>query len=151
MSPLLKEIKNRIRPTNIRLYNNINIEEIIDVFEEEEEGEQAEYEETESIQNSPKKLNLNTSFVTINVLEKVKTNLYNAIEFYWDEKEEEILISALLDPRIKSLKFVEEKVCDEVKELLKSKYNQLKTDSPLATICQPSAITSYTPSTPSFT
>src|SRR6266542_348122 len=62
MSPLLKEIKNRIRPTNIRLYNNINIEEIIDVFEE-EEGEQAEYEETESIQNSPKKLNLNTSFV----------------------------------------------------------------------------------------
>ncbi len=39
MSLLLKEIKNRIRSTNIRLYNNINIEEIIDVFEEEEEGE----------------------------------------------------------------------------------------------------------------
>ncbi len=87
----------------------------------------------------------------INVLEKVKTNLYNAIEFYWDKKEEEILISALLDPRIKSLKFVEEKVCDEVKELLKSKYNQLKTDSLLATIRQLLATTSYTPSTPSFT
>src|SRR6266498_805155 len=151
MSPLLKKIKNHIRPTNIRLYNNININKIIDVFEEEKEGEQTEYEETECIQNLPKKLNLNTPFVIINVLEKVKTNLYNAIEFYWDEKEEEILISALLDPRIKSLKFVEEKVCDEVKELLKSKYNQLKTDSLLATIRQLLATTSYTPSTPSFT
>jgi hypothetical protein len=51
-------------------------------------------------------MNINKLLETQNILEKVKLDLYNAMELYWDQKETEILISALLDPRIKSLDFV---------------------------------------------
>ena len=43
MSPLLKEIRNRIKPENTRS-QNVDMEEIADVFAEEEEGEKAECE-----------------------------------------------------------------------------------------------------------
>ena len=137
MSPIIKEIKKRVKPQNIRQRDNVNIdiEEIIDVFEEEEEGEQAEYE-ANSQNMSRGKLNLNQPLVTTKMLEKVKLNLYNAMELYFDKEEGEVLISALLDPRIKSLTFVDDnRVRDEAKELLKNKYNELK-DNPSSTTCR---------------
>ncbi|RGB22288.1 hypothetical protein C1646_776343 [Rhizophagus diaphanus] len=97
--------------------------EVSDVFEEEREGELAE-----NTQNTPKRrLNINKPLETQNILKKVKLDLYNAMELYWDQKEAEILISVLLDPRIKSLDFVSnEKIHDEAKELLEKKYIELK-------------------------
>ena len=99
------------------------MEEIIDVFEEEEEGEQAE----ENM--SGRRLNLNQPFRTTEILEKVKLDLYNAMELYWNKEEEGILISAILDPRIKFLGFVDEEIRNKTKDLLKNKYDQLKTES----------------------
>jgi hypothetical protein len=50
-----------------------------------------------------------------------------------------MLISALLDPRIKSLTFIDdEEVRNEAKKLLENKYNQLKNNSSLTTIHQTS-------------
>lgn len=125
MSLMLKEVKKRIRPRNIRLQTNINvnIEEVSDVFEEEREGELAE-----NTQNTPgRKLDINKPLETQNMLEKVKLDLYNAMELYWDQEEAGILISALLDPRIKSLDFVSnEKIRDEAKELLEKSILSLK-------------------------
>ncbi|CAG8602354.1 1035_t:CDS:2 [Funneliformis caledonium] len=80
------------------------MEEIIDVFEEKEEGEWAE----ENI--SERKLNLNQPFRTNKMLEKNK-------------EEEGVLISAILDPRIKCLGFVDEEIHNKTKDLLKSKYD----------------------------
>jgi len=125
MSPLLKEIKKRVKPENIRILDLNNIEELTDVFEEEEEGEQAECENVQE-----KRLNLNEPFRTTKMLEKVKLNLYNAMELYWPKEEGKFLISALLDPRIKSLGFIDsEEVRNKAKELLKDKFDQLKADS----------------------
>ena len=46
MNPLLKEIKKRVKPKYMRFQGANNMEEITDIFEEEEEGEQAECENT---------------------------------------------------------------------------------------------------------
>ncbi|RGB24719.1 hypothetical protein C1646_772694 [Rhizophagus diaphanus] len=128
MSPLLKEIKKRIKPENTRL-QNVDIEEIIDIFLKEEEGKMAE---RENRQNISERLNLNVPFNTTKMLEKVKFHLYNAMELYWNKKEEEMFISALLDLKIKSLGFVDnEKVHNKIKDLLKNKYDQLKVNSSL--------------------
>ena len=125
MNPLLKEIKKRVKPKYMRSQDANNMEEITDVFEEEEEGEQAECENT-----AGRRLNLNEPFRTIGMLEKVKLDLYNAMELYWNKENEEVLISALLDPRIKSLGFIDnEEIRNKTKDLLKNKYDQLKADS----------------------
>ena len=79
MSPLLKEIKKRIKPENTRS-QNVDIEEIADVFAEEEEGEKAECENIQNI--SKERLNLNELFNITGMLKKVKLNLYNAMELY---------------------------------------------------------------------
>ncbi|CAI2163294.1 12264_t:CDS:2 [Funneliformis geosporum] len=79
MSPLLKEIKKRIKPKNIRS-QYVDIEEIADIFIEKEEEEKAE---CENIKNAlEKRLNLNEPFNTTGMLEKVKLNLYNTMELY---------------------------------------------------------------------
>ncbi|CAI2172156.1 1690_t:CDS:2 [Funneliformis geosporum] len=67
MSSLLKEIKKRIKPKNIRS-QYVNMEVIADVFAEEEEEEKAE---CENIKNALKKrLNLNELFNTTGMLKK---------------------------------------------------------------------------------
>ena len=125
MNPLLKEIKKHVKPENVRAQD---MEEITDVFEEEEQGEQAECENTQN--RSERRLNLNEPLRTTKMLEKVKLNLYNAMELYWNKEEGEALISGLLDPRIKSLGFIDnEEVRNKAKDLLKSKYDQFKADS----------------------
>lgn len=100
MSPLLKEIKKCVTSRNVRS-QDVNMKETVDVFDEEEEGEQAE-----NTPHASRRLNLDVPFVTTDMLEKVKLNLYNAMELYWNEGKE-VLISALLNPRIKSLTFID--------------------------------------------
>src|SRR5204862_292112 len=120
-SERLKKIKKCMIPRNVRS-QYVNMEKTADVFEEEEEGEQAE-----NIPNASRRLNLDVPFVTTGMLEKVKLNLYNAMELYWNEEKEEVLILALLDPRVKSLTFIDkEEIRDKAKDLLKKKYDQLK-------------------------
>ena len=63
------------------------------------------------------------------MLEIVKLDLYNVMELYWNKEEKGVLISAILDLRIKCLGFVDEKIHNKTKDLLKSKYDQLKADS----------------------
>ncbi|GES78890.1 zinc finger BED domain-containing protein 1-like [Rhizophagus clarus] len=139
MSPLLKEIKKRVKPENTSL-QNVDIEEIVDVFSKEEEGKMAERENRQSASG---RLNLNVPFNTTGMLEKVKLHLYNAMELYWNKEEEETLISALLDPRIKSLGFVDnEEVCNKTKDLLKNKYDQLKANSSLTASTTPATLSS---------
>jgi hypothetical protein len=102
---------------------NVNIEEISDVFEEEKEGELAE-----NTQNTlGNKVDINKPLETQNMLEKIKLDLYNAMGLYWDREETEILISVLLDPKIKSLDFVNnDEIRDEAKELLEKSISSLK-------------------------
>ncbi len=136
MSPLLKKIKKYIKPENTRS-QNIDIEKIADIFAEKEKEKKAECKNIQNI--SRERLNLNELFNITKMLKKVKLNLYNAMELYWGKEEEETLISALLDPRIKSLEFIDDdEVRDKTKDLLKNKYDQLKADSSLTAPATPS-------------
>ena len=110
------------------------MEEIINVFEEEEDGEQAEEN-----MSGRRRLNLNQPFRTTEILEKVKLDLYNAMELYWNKEEEGVLISAILDSRIKFLGFVDEEIRNKTKDLLKNKYDQLKSDSLPASTTPPTS------------
>src|SRR6266540_2846145 len=50
-------------------------------------------------------------------------------DIFAEKEKEETLISVLLDPKIKSLEFIDDnEVCNKIKDLLKNKYNQLKAD-----------------------
>ncbi|CAG8653248.1 13687_t:CDS:2 [Funneliformis caledonium] len=70
----------------------------------------------------------------------VKLHLCNAMELYWNKEEKGVLILAILDSRIKCLGFVDEEIRNKTKDLLKSKYDQLKADflSTMPTILLPS-------------
>lgn len=93
-----------------------------------------------------RRLNLNELFNIIGMLEKIKHYLYKGMELYWNKEEEETLISALLDPRIKSLGFIDdEEVRNKTKDLLKNKYDQLKANS-LSTTPATSSILSFSQS-----
>ena len=129
MSPLLKEIERRIKPANLVFETDVDLENIDDVFEKIDEGEILETNEKkiDFTTNQYQKLNLNDSLDTYGMLEKVKYHLYKAIKIYWHTEEGDALISAILDPKIKSLTFINNQDSkDQAKTLLQNKYNILK-------------------------
>ena len=61
------------------------------------------------------------------MLNKIKSALYISINHYWkDLTKPDTLLASLLDPRMKDLSFVSFNKCDEVKNLLYEKYNEIQ-------------------------
>ncbi|CAG8691723.1 17544_t:CDS:1, partial [Funneliformis caledonium] len=87
---------------------DIDLKNIDDVFEKIDKGEILEINEKkiDSTINQHQKLNLNNSLDTYEMLKKVKYHLYKAIKIYWHTKEGDALILTILNPRIKSLTFI---------------------------------------------
>ena len=53
------------------------------------------------------------------MLNKIKSALYMSINHYWkDLSKPDVLISSLLDPRMKELSFVTSEKCNDTKNLL---------------------------------
>ncbi|CAG8520239.1 10566_t:CDS:1, partial [Funneliformis caledonium] len=122
-------IERRIKPANLVFETDVDLENIDDVFEKIDEGEILETNEKkiDFTTNQHQKLNLNDSLDTYGMLEKVKYHLYKAMKIYWHTEEGDALISAILDPRIKSLTFINNQDSkDQAKTLLQNKYNILK-------------------------
>jgi hypothetical protein len=58
------------------------------------------------------------------MLNKIKSALYMSINYYWkDLSKPDVLISSLLDSRMKELSFVTSEKCNDNKNLLHEKYN----------------------------
>jgi len=61
------------------------------------------------------------------MLNKIKSALYMSINYYWkDLSKPDVLISSLLDPRMKELSFVTSEKCNDTKNLLHEKYNEMQ-------------------------
>ncbi|CAG8700969.1 24874_t:CDS:2 [Gigaspora rosea] len=107
--PLISEIIKILKP--VSLTNEINIEKIEDIF----------VAINEDIQ---KRTDLDKSMQTSNALERVKETLYRAMLFYW-KRDNILYLPSILDPCVKKIEFAPDKI-DEVQELLKDKYNEMK-------------------------
>ncbi|CAG8680670.1 15091_t:CDS:2, partial [Funneliformis caledonium] len=102
ISPLLKEIERCVKLLNLVFKTNVDLENIDNIFEKIDKD-------------------------TYEMLEKVKYHLYKAIKIYWHTEEDDALISAILNPKIKSFTFINNQdLKDQVKTLLQNKYNILK-------------------------
>ena len=85
-----------------------------DIIDEEEEqlSQQQEFVTT-------RKLRLKNPVNTQGMLNKIKSALYMSINYYWkDLSKPDILLSSLLDPRMKELLFVTSEKCNNTKNLL---------------------------------
>ena len=84
-------------------------------------------EEKESTTNLLRKLKLKNPINTQGMLNKIKSALYISINHYWkDLTKPNTLLASLLDSRMKDLSFVSFNKCDEVKNLLYEKYNEIQ-------------------------
>ncbi|EXX58332.1 hypothetical protein RirG_198990 [Rhizophagus irregularis DAOM 197198w] len=86
------------------------------VFESEAvETQQTDFDDDEIISNiTKKKISIKNPLNTVGVLEKVKQNIYSALIFYWNIPNDLGLMAALLDPRYKSLDFLDEEKNNEL-------------------------------------
>ena len=107
------------------------------IFEEAEATVDVEIDD-EIISNiTNKKISIKNPLNTEGVLEKVKSNIYHALLYYWDTPNipnNAGLMASLLDPRYKELDFVElEDEKDKIIQKLRDEFNELKpNNSPLA-------------------
>ena len=101
-----------------------------DIIDEEEEqlSQQQEFVTT-------RKLRLKNPVNTQGMLNKIKSALYMSINYYWkDLSKPDILLSSLLDPRMKELSFVTSEKCNDTKNLLHEKYNEMQNSTIQPTI-----------------
>jgi hypothetical protein len=64
------------------------------------------------------------------MLNKIKSAIYILINHYWKNlTKPDTLLASILDPRMKDLSFVSSDKCNEIKNLLRDKYNEMQTDS----------------------
>ena len=82
----------------------------------------------EEIYDLPKKrkISLNIPQDCNNLIEKVKSALYMAMNHYWNVPQDEGMIATFLDPRCKSLSFASESQKTRTKALLKEIYEAEK-------------------------
>ncbi|CAG8646765.1 17762_t:CDS:2, partial [Racocetra fulgida] len=98
------------------------MEEDLNQNEEEtkEEAEEETENETDEEPNSINRLNIN------NIINLVKTTIYNALFNYFDTLPNSILLASILDPRFKRMKGWPEEEKERTITLLKSEYVYFK-------------------------
>ena len=78
---------------------------------------------------SSRKLKLKNPIITQGMLNKIKSSLYISINHYWKNlTKPDVLLASLLDPRMKDLSFISSEKGDEIKNLLREKYNEMHTN-----------------------
>ncbi|RGB23335.1 hypothetical protein C1646_677191 [Rhizophagus diaphanus] len=97
--------------------NNLDLETNNYAFEE-YQLEEADEDDEPGIR---RKIKINTPVNTRGLLDNIKANLYKALEKYYKVIEKEALISSLLDPRQKKLKFAD----NDQKEIARISLNEV--------------------------
>ncbi|CAG8563694.1 138_t:CDS:1, partial [Dentiscutata erythropus] len=117
------------------LSTSINEEELdlinmVTVFEEEEENIVDLDKELEIIVTANgDKFKINQPQNVDNLAEKVKENLYKALNHYWDAPLDSSLIAMLLDPHCKSMKKLDSWERNKAINVLRDEYNSLNTEN----------------------
>ncbi|POG69326.1 hypothetical protein GLOIN_2v1777143 [Rhizophagus irregularis DAOM 181602=DAOM 197198] len=95
---------------SLTINSNLDLETNDDVFENHQFEEVDEDDEPDA----SRKIKINTPTNTFGLLDGIKSNLYKALENYFEVIEKEALIAALLDPRKKKTAFAnnEQKECE---------------------------------------
>ena len=77
--------------------------------------------------NATRKIRISEPVNCNGLIEKIKLHLFVAIDHYWDDFTlPHILLSSLLDPKMKDLNFVTITECQATENLLREKYEELK-------------------------
>ena len=122
--PGIAKIKKILRPAR-QEENNLDLKTNDNAFEEHLFEEDDEEDEPQA----KRKIKINTPVVTSGLLDRIKADLYNALEKYYEVIEKEALIAALLDPRKKKMKFAKNDQKELAKNGLKDIYETAKNDS----------------------
>jgi hypothetical protein len=127
MNPILIDIKKRFYPITSRgiiAAGKINLNNNEMAFDEEIAIED---DEQPPPNNATRKIRINEPVNCNGLIEKIKLNFFTAIEHYWDDlTSPDMLLPSLLDPRMKDLSFVTNSECEATKNLLREKYEELK-------------------------
>ncbi|CAG8594274.1 658_t:CDS:1, partial [Scutellospora calospora] len=125
MIPKIKELI-----FNLADSSSLNSNEYLDdddndnIYESEENILLIEIDNNDIISDITKKnISIKNPLNTIEVLKKVKDNIYDALLFYWDVPNDSGIIASLLDPRYKELDFLE---IDEKKYIIQKLRNELE-------------------------
>ena len=77
--------------------------------------------------NATRKIRINEPINCNGLIEKIKLNFFTAMEHYWNNlTSPDMLLPSLLDPRMKDLSFVTNSERQATENLLKEKYEELK-------------------------
>ena len=83
-------------------------------------------EDDDQVTANSRKLKLKNPINTRGMLNKIKSALYISINHYWENlTKPDALLASLLDPRMKDLSFVSPERCNEIRDLLREKYNEI--------------------------
>lgn len=117
---LIQSLKQRFR-LNRTINNELNFEEEDDVFD----NDDVDFENQEDSDQH----NINTPVDTINLLNLVKKNMYQALCYYFPTPTFEKLLPALLDPRCKKLEDFDNSIRLNVENKLRELYKELETEN----------------------
>jgi hypothetical protein len=134
---VVTEIQNGVYSTYNIEPNSIDLINPTTIFDDDIGVEDPD--DDDDVDDHPKrrKILINTPQDCRDLIEKVKSALYMAIDEYWNVPQSEGMIATFLDPRCKSLNFASELQKNQTKVLLKEIYNKKKQElSGLNTIQQ---------------
>ncbi|GBC04852.1 hypothetical protein RclHR1_00590038 [Rhizophagus clarus] len=104
-----------------------------DAFDDDIEFEDGDDDDVIIMQNTKRKIKIKNPLNCEGKEEEVKRNLYHLLHHYWENPAKEGMISALLDPRVKSLNFVSSLKKEGIISLLRDEYQFVKESEEFAT------------------
>ena len=120
--PGIVKLKSMFSPT---INSNLDLETNDDAFENHQFEEVDEDDEPEA----RRKIKINTPTNTFGLLDSIKSNLYKALEKYYEVIEKEAFIATLLDPRKKKTTFANNDQKELAKTSLYEVYELAKNDT----------------------
>lgn len=125
MNPILINIKKRFCPISLQTAGEINFDNNEMAFDEDIIVE--DNDDQSLTQYNNRNIRINTPVRYTGLIDKIKRNLYTAMDHYWiDLTSSEMLLPSLLDPRMKNLSFATDSERHEAEILLQKEYEELK-------------------------
>jgi hypothetical protein len=127
MNDAITNIKNGVFSTNDE-FGDIDLTNPTTVFDDDVGIEDPDDDDEIDEYPRRRKIRINSSQVCDNLIGRVKSALYAAINHYWNAPQDEGMIATFLDPRCKSLNFATEEQKSRTKALLREIYNKKRDD-----------------------
>ncbi|GES96177.1 zinc finger BED domain-containing protein 4-like [Rhizophagus clarus] len=126
INPILTQIKKQFVPS---ASHNVNHDYDINFQDEKTAFDDIIDDDDQQFTANSQKLKLKNPINTRGMLNKIKSALYISINHYWKNfTKPDVLLASLLDPKMKDLSFVSSEKRNEIKNLLREKYNEMHTN-----------------------